>query len=60
MKCACIKKKACEFLTYKVCGIVALSFCVGMLAGLCLPLAFIAFLEAVLLMLIAYMCLFMW
>ena len=47
-------------LTCKVLGILAFSFCIGTAAGLFLPIAAVAFIETVLLLLLAYMCLFRW
>ena len=56
----CISKKLLNCLTFKACGIAAFSFCVGTIAGLCFPIAFIAILEAVLLLVLGWLCLFYW
>lgn len=47
-------------LTAKMSGLFILSFCTGMIAGLFLPVAFIAVIETMLLILLAWLCLFRW
>ena len=44
----------------KAVGLAALTFCVGMLAGLVLPLCAVAVLEAVLIVIMGYCCLVKW
>lgn len=44
----------------KAAGLAALSFCAGMAAGLFLPIAVVAVVEALLLMVIGWLCLFKW
>ena len=44
----------------KAVGLAALTFCVGMLAGIVLPLCAVAVLEAVLIVVMGYCCLFKW
>lgn len=57
---SCVGKKIIRFLTYKTCGVAALAFCIGTIAGMCFPITFIAFLEAVVLLVLAWLCLFHW
>lgn len=54
----CFLKRNPIMLTAKISGIFIFSFCVGTLAGLFLPVAFIAALETVLLLMLAWFCLF--
>lgn len=56
----CAGKKLECLLSYKTCGTAALAFCIGTVAGLCFPITFIAFLEAVVLLALAWLCLFHW
>lgn len=58
--CKCFLKINPAFFTAKTLGILVFSFCVGMLAGLCLPLGIIAAVETLLLIILAWMCLFKW
>lgn len=44
----------------KAAGLSALSFCIGIVAGLFLPIAAVAVIETLLLILIGYLCLFKW
>lgn len=44
----------------KAVGLAALTFCVGIVAGLVLPIAVVAVLEALLLIIMGYCCLFKW
>jgi len=44
----------------KAAGLAALSFCLGIVAGLFLPIAAVAVIETVLLIMIGYLCLFRW
>ena len=44
----------------KAVGLAALSFCAGMLAGLFLPLAAVAVIELILLIVFGDLCLFKW
>lgn len=48
--------KGCE----KTAGLVALSFSAGIVAGLFLPIAAVAVLEMVFLIIFGYCCLFKW
>ncbi|MCX7715329.1 MAG: hypothetical protein N2171_06350 [Clostridia bacterium] len=42
----------------KAMGLAALMFCLGVIAGLLLPICIVAVIEAVLVLLIGYLCLF--
>ena len=44
----------------KAIGLAALAFCIGIVAGLILPIYIVAVIEAVLLVLMGYCCLFKW
>lgn len=44
----------------KAVGLAALSFCVGVIAGAFLPMAIIAVIEMIFLLLFGYLCLFKW
>lgn len=44
----------------KTAGLVSLSFCIGITAGLFLPIAAVAVIETLLLILFGYLCLFKW
>ena len=44
----------------KAVGLAALTFCIGIVAGLILPIQIVAVLEAILLVVIGYCCLFKW
>lgn len=44
----------------KAVGLAALTFCVGMIAGLILPLCVVVVLEAVMIIIMGYCCLFKW
>ena len=44
----------------KAAGLSALSFCLGIVAGMFLPIAAVAVIETLLLVLIGYLCLFKW
>ncbi len=46
------------FRGFKAFGLAAFSFCIGIIAGLILPIYFVAIVEAVLIILIGYFCLF--
>ncbi|MDY3031764.1 MAG: hypothetical protein SOS24_08420 [Clostridia bacterium] len=41
-------------------GLSALSFCIGVAAGLFFPIAVIAIIETILLLIFGYLCLFKW
>ena len=56
----CSGRKIMCYLTSKMCGIAVMCFCIGAIAGLCFPVAFIALIEALLLVGLAWMCLFFW
>lgn len=56
----CTGKKFMSFLSNRTCGIAALAFCIGTIAGMCFPVTFVAFLEAVVLLILAWLCLFHW
>ena len=44
----------------KAVGLAALTFCVGVVAGLVLPICVVAVIEAVLIVIMGYCCLFRW
>lgn len=44
----------------KAVGLAALTFCIGIVAGLVLPIAAVAVLEAILIVLMGYCCLCKW
>ena len=44
----------------KAVGLAALTFCIGTVAGMILPIAVVAVLEAILIVLMGYCCLFRW
>ena len=44
----------------KISGILILAFCIGTVTGLFLPIAAVAIIEALLLIMLAYLCLFKW
>ncbi len=44
----------------KAVGLAAFTFCVGIVAGMVLPLCAVAVLEAVLILTMGYFCLFKW
>ena len=44
----------------KAIGLAALTFCIGIVAGLVLPIYIVAVLEAALLVIMGYCCLFKW
>jgi len=44
----------------KAIGLAALTFCIGIIAGLVFPIALVAVLEAILIVLMGYCCLFKW
>ncbi len=44
----------------KAIGLSALTFCIGIVAGLILPIYIVAVLEACLLVIMGYCCLFKW
>lgn len=44
----------------KAAGLCALSFCIGVIAGMFFPIAFVAVLEMLLLLAFGYLCLFKW
>ena len=54
----CFLKRNPVILTAKISGVFVFSFCVGTLAGMFLPVAFIAALETALLLMLAWFCLF--
>ncbi|MBQ7976320.1 MAG: hypothetical protein IJ300_11600 [Clostridia bacterium] len=54
----CFLKRNPLVLTAKISGVFIFSFCVGTLAGLFLPVAFIAAIETALLLMLAWFCLF--
>ena len=56
----CFFKINPAFFCAKTLGVLVFSFCAGMLAGLCLPMCIIAALETLLLIILAWMCLFKW
>lgn len=44
----------------KAVGLASLSFCLGVLAGAFLPIAVVAVVEMLMLILLGYLCLFKW
>ena len=44
----------------KAVGLAALTFCIGVVAGLVLPICVVAVIEAVLIVIMGYCCLFRW
>ncbi len=44
----------------KTVGLTALAFCLGVVAGLFLPVAVLAVIETILLVLFGWLCLFKW
>lgn len=52
--------KCCCNIGCKAAGLSALTFCAGMAAGLLLPIGIVAVLEAAVLILLGYLCLFQW
>lgn len=44
----------------KAVGLTALSFCLGVIAGMFFPIALVAVTEMILLILFGYLCLFKW
>lgn len=52
--------KRCWRLECKQAGLAALTFCIGMLAGLLLPIYIVVVLETAMLILLGYFCLFKW
>lgn len=44
----------------KAIGLTALAFCLGVIAGLFLPIAVVAILETLMIILLGYCCLFKW
>ena len=44
----------------KTAGLTALAFCLGVIAGLFFPIAFVAVIETILLVTFGYLCLFKW
>lgn len=51
---------ACRLITCKAAGVSCLSFCIGIIAGVALPICAIAVIEAVMILFIGYLCLFKW
>ncbi|MBP3359284.1 MAG: hypothetical protein J6N52_00395 [Clostridia bacterium] len=49
-----------SLLTCKVFGILTFSFCLGTVVGMFMPIALVAVIETILLVLLAYFCLFRW
>ena len=41
-------------------GLTAMAFCMGVIAGLFFPIAVVAVIETILLILFGYLCLFKW
>lgn len=41
-------------------GLSCFTFCVGMIAGLCLPIHIVAVLETCMILFLGYLCLFKW
>ena len=62
MHCNKIKKEVMRVvrLGCKAVGLAALTFCIGIVAGLILPIYIVAVLEALLLVIMGYCCLFKW
>lgn len=54
------KMKLCCKIGCKPAGLTALSFCIGTLAGLLLPIYIVAVIETALLIFLGYCCLFKW
>ena len=52
-------KMLCAF-GCKAIGLAALTFCIGMLAGLVFPIYIVAIVESFLIVFMAYLCLFKW
>lgn len=44
----------------KAYGLASLSFCVGLIAGMCLPCTAVAVIETICLLIFGYLCLFKW
>lgn len=44
----------------KAIGLASLAFCTGVVAGAFLPIAMLAVMELILLLLLGYLCLFKW
>lgn len=59
MKLKC-RINRCDFLTCGTSGVAVLSFCLGMLSGFFLPVEFVVVVETLLLLFLAYLCIFEW
>lgn len=57
MKC---KSKCVAVPECKSVGLASLTFCVGVVAGLVLPICAVAVLEAIMILVMGYCCLFKW
>lgn len=44
----------------KSAGLSCFAFCLGMVTGLCLPICVVAVIEAILILLMGYFCIFRW
>ncbi len=53
-------KRCCWRIGCKQAGLAALTFCVGIVAGLLLPLYIVMVIETVMIVLLGYLCLFRW
>ena len=53
-------KLCCCKINCKQAGLAALTFCIGMIAGLLLPIYIVAVLETAMLLFFGYLCLFKW
>ncbi len=49
-----------RLITCKAAGLFCLAFCLGIFAGLILPVCAVAAIEAAMIMFIGYLCLFKW
>ncbi len=52
--------KCCIRFERKTAGLIALSFCIGTIAGLLLPIYIVAIIEMAMLIILGYFCLFKW
>ncbi len=60
MKMRVCCKRFCPQISCKQAGLGALTFCLGMLAGLLLPIYIVVVIETAMLILLGYFCLFHW
>ena len=54
------KFKCCRFFGLKNLGLAALAFSVGIIAGMILPIYCVAVCETVVIIILGYLCLFVW